>query len=371
MNAKAVWVLGAALIILGGIYIFSKREPSETGPIKIGAIAPLTGDAAAIGSVARAGIELAVEEINAAGGINGRELHVTYEDGQCNAQAANSAATKLIDIDKVSAIVGGVCSTETAAFAPKAMQSKVVVISECSSAPSLTGTGAYFFRVYPSDAYQGIFAAEYAYNTLGARNVAILYHNNDWGMGIKDVFVRRFQELGGKIVVEEGATQTETDYRTQLSKIATAKPDHIYAPTYPAGGTILLKQASDMGLRVPVLGGDAWSDTKFQADVAGIPFDILFAQSKPGSDSSFSSKLLAKTGGQEVPLCAPQAYDATYVLADALKRAGTDPDRLADAIRATNRTGVSGRISFDQNGDMTSASYVVMRVKNGSITEAQ
>lgn len=368
-----LWIVVLIIIIGGGWWLYSRSAsaPTETGPIKIGFIGPLTGDTASLGTAARAGTELAVEEINAAGGINGRQIEAIYEDGRCTSQPASSAASKLINADKVSAIIGGLCSSETAAFAPTAMAAKIPVISYCSSAPNLSQTGKYFFRDYPSDAYQGKYAAEYAYNTLGARKVAVIYHISDWGTGIKNVFQQRFRELGGQIVAEEGTPQTARDYRTQLQKVKDSKPDYLYTPTYAEGGTVLLKQASEMKLGIKILGADAWGDTKLHSDAKGFSLDILYVEPKTGSTSDFDSKVLAKTGGQQVPICAAQAYDAVQTLAKAVKSSGTDPDKLADAIRATNFTGISGPISFDQNGDLKTAVYVVKRIANGTATEVQ
>ena len=346
-------------------------SPTTSGePIKIGFIGPLTGDAASLGTVARAAVEVAADEINKANGIGGRNLEVIYEDGQCSPKAASNAGNKLINVDKVTAIVGGLCSSETATFAPVAMQSKTIVMSYCSSAPNLSSTGKYFFRDYPSDAYQGKFAAEYVYNTLGARNVALLFHISDWGTGIKDVFKSTFESLGGKIVAEEGTKSEARDYKTQLTKIKAAKPDYIYMPSYPEGATVAVKQARELGINTKMLGADAWSDLKFQKDVSG-KGDILYIESATSMPDDFKAKILAKTGGDQVPLCAPQAYDATKILAQVMSKVGTDPDKIQDELRAIQYSGVSGSIDFDENGDVTVAKYVVKRIADGTATEVK
>ena len=355
------------------LYTLTAHVPGDTeaGPIKVGFVGPLTGDTASIGTIARSAAELAAEEINAEGGINGRQLQMIYEDGQCSTQAGSNAGNKLINADKVTAIIGGACSTETAAFAPSAMQNKIVVIAYCSSAPSLSSTGAYFFRDYPSDAYQGKFAAEYAYNTLGARKVAVVYHISDWGTGIRDVFEKHFRELGGEIVADEGTQQTDRDYRTALSKIKAAGPDLIYAPLYAEGGTVMLKQAKEIGLAIKFLGGDAWGDLKLQKDIATLGGDVRYIESEVPESDTFKAKLTAKTGGNTVPLCAPQTYDAVKILANALKEAGTDPDKLAAAVRSTKYDGVSGHVEFDRNGDKTEATYVVKKIAGGTAAPIQ
>ena len=338
---------------------------ADNGPIKIGFIGPLTGDGASIGTVAQAAAQIAVDEINAAGGINGRKIEAVYEDGKCNAAASVDAANKLMNVDKVVAIDGGMCSSETAAFGPVAMQNKTVVVSYCSSAPTLTGMGKYFFRSYPSDAYQGKFAAEYAYNTLKARTVAIAYHSNDYGSGLKDTFSKRFEELGGKILIAEGSTQDNKDYRTTLAKIKGLKPDMIYAPLFPDGATAFMKQLSELGIKTKVFGPDTFADPKFQKAASG-EGDLVYSIPVTPSADAFNAKVLAKTGGKEVPICAPEAYDNMKIFAQVIAQVGTDPDKIAEAMHQLNYQGVSGSISYDQNGDLTTAQYLMKKIVNGT-----
>lgn len=364
-----IGVIIAVVVIWGGYALLkSPSAPVSTEPIKVGFIGSLTGDASSIGTVNRAAVELAVEEVNKAGGINGRQIQVTYEDGQCNAKAANNAANKLINVDKVSIIIGGLCSTETAAFGPMAMQNKIIVISYGSSAPSLSKLGKYFFRSYPSDAFQGKFGAEYAYNQLGARKVAILYHISEWGTGIKDVFEKRFKELGGEVVAVEGAPQEARDYRTMMSKVKGLNADLIYMPMYPDGSIVALKQAQELGIKTKFLGADAWGDPKLQKEVSG-KGDFFFSEPATPLTEAFKSKVLAKTGGDQVPLGTGQAYDNVKIIAEALKKAGVDAEKLQQAIRQIKFDGISGHIEFDQNGDLTSANYAIKRIEGGTATE--
>jgi len=363
MKNTLIAVAIVALLIVGGARVYT-AGPSEKGPIKIGFIGPLTGDAASFGVVAKAGVELAIEEINAAGGINDRRIEAVYEDGQCSPTEASSAASKLMNIDKVTAILGGTCSTETSSFAPAAMQNKTVVLSYCSSAPSLSNTGEYFFRNYPSDLLQGKFMAEYAYNTLGARDMYIIYHTTDWGTGLKDVFSKRFQELGGTVVGVEGSAQEERDYKTMLTKAKASDATFIYAPMYPDGSSVAMKQAKDLDLKARFIGGDTWDDPKFQAAVAMLGTFIYPKLESPAADD-FTKKVQAKTGMEEVVFCAAHAYDATHILANALSEAGTDPDKLADSLRATKYNGLIGHVEFDEHGDMKGGSYVARKIENG------
>ena len=365
------WILGIIIVLLvvWGIYSAVQEPKQATGePIKIGFIGPLTGDASSIGTVNRAGVELAVEEVNKAGGVNGRPLEMIYEDGQCNAKAAVSAANKLINVDKVPVIIGGLCSTETAAFGPTAMQNKVIAFAYGSSAPKLNELGKYFFRSYPSDAFQGKFGAEYAYNDLGAKKVAVLYHISDYGTGIKDVFEQRFKELGGEIVVEEGAPQESRDYRTALSKIKNSNPDLIYMPTYPDGAIVAVKQAQELGIKTKLLGADAWDDPNLQKEVSGRG-DLVFTAVVNLSPEDFKAKVLAKTGGDQVPLGTPNAYDNVKIIAQVMKKVGLDTDKIQEELHKIKYDGISGHIEFYANGDLAVANYVVKRIENGKSAE--
>lgn len=368
----AVALIAAALVVWVGFSVFvpAGRAPGgEAGePIKIGFIGPLTGDASSIGTVNRVAVEVAVDEVNAAGGVNGRPLEAIYEDGQCNAKAATNAANKLMNVDGVPVIIGGLCSTETAAFAPAAMQKKVIVFSYGSSAPSLSKLGKYFFRSYPSDAFQGKFGAEYVYNTLKARRVAIVYHVSEWGTGIKDVFEKRLKELGGTVLAVEGAPQEARDYRTILSKIKGIGADLIYAPMYPEGSIVALKQAKELGIAAQFLGADAWDDPKLHKEVRG-KGSFLFTAPVNASPADFKAKITARTKGDQVPIGTPNAYDNVKIVARVMAEAGVDGDKLQEGIRKIKYDGVSGHVEFNQNGDMTVANYVVKKIEGGAARE--
>lgn len=364
--------LGVIVIVIVVIIILASTggKKGETGPIKIGFIGPLTGEISSLGLAGQAATQVAIDEINAAGGINGRQVQLIAEDGKCTAATAVSAAQKLLSVDKVAAIIGGLCSGETTAFVKIASDMKVPVISYGSSAPSLSQSGKYFFRTYPSDANQGRVAAEYVFNTLKAKKVAVLYHISDWGSGVESVFANRFKELGGTITDEEGTPPTVRDYKTQLSKFKTSQPDYLYMALYPDGALVAVKQSQDIGLKMKIFGADAWGDTKFikEADPRA---DIMYVEAANSPTDDFKTKLLAKTGGDQVPTGAPQAYDAMKVLAIAMTSVGLDGDAIQDALRKTDFDGVSGKIKFDQNGDITTASYKIKKIAGGLSTEVK
>lgn len=357
------WIITVIVVVVLVLIGISLNQKDDSSIIKIGFVGPLTGDVSSMGQGSKVAVEIAVAEINNVGGINGKKLEVIYEDGKCNPSAASGAVQKLVNVDKVKAIIGGLCSSETSAFVKIIMDNKVPTISYCSSAPNLSQTGKYFFRTYPSDSFQGKYAAEYAYNTLGARKIAILYHISDWGTGIKDVFVKRFTELGGEIVVTEGTAQEVRDYKTQLSKIKELSPDYIYAPLYTEGALVAIQQARDLGIKTKILGADAWDDTKF-VEAVNKNADIVYVSSTGETTQEFKDKMKTKLD-KEVTICAPQAYDAVKALEIGLKAAGTNPDSLQEAIRKVSFIGTVGSVDFDQNGDITSAAYRVKRIQNG------
>lgn len=360
---KAIHIIGilvVLIIIVAGAVMLSKPASAES--IKIGSILPLTGEAAEIGLRAQESINLALEEINAQGGINGKPLQVIFEDGKCDARAGSDAATKLINFDMVPIIIGGLCSGETLGAAPVAEQNKVVMLSPCSSAPKVSDAGDYIFRVYPSDTFQGSFGAEYVFNK-GVRKVAILHTIGDWGNGIKDVFKQRFTELGGQIVAEESFEQSATDMRSQLTKIKAVNPELIYMPAYSQGAGLILKQAKELGLNAKFLDGDGGDDPnviKIAGD-ASEGFQVTVASS--GSDE-FANRFKQKFGHDSM-VCTSYSYDAVNIAAQILKKTQNSDGIKNELYGVKNYNGVTGSISLDSKGDRTTADYIIKEVRNG------
>lgn len=372
-----IWVI-VIIIIIVGIYLLAANQKSTktstTGPIKIGFIGPLSGDTANIGLNSQAAVEIAVDEVNKAGGINGRQIQMIYEDGQCSGLGASKAANKLINVDNVPIIFGGACSGETASFTGAARDSKTIVFSYCSSAPSLSNTGDFFFRDYPSDSYQGNFGADYIFNKLGKKNAAVLYVQTDYGVGLKDVFENTFKGLGGNIVDEEGYDQNSRDLRAQLTKIKAAKPDIVYFVGYAEASTVGVPQAKQLGLNVPLFGTDSWDDSKIWSSVGSAgDGDMYTIVSTPLSDN-FKAAMKAKLGKDEITDCSAEAYDGIKVLAQAIASAGgTDYESLKNALHNIVYTGgvSSDKIQFDNNGDLVGANYIIKVAHNGVAAEAK
>ncbi len=342
-----------------GSYLPSREE---SGPIKVGWLGPLTGDAASVGQDTLKGAQLAVDEINAAGGVGGRKLELVVEDGKCNPKDAAQAGNKLINVDKVPVIFGGLCSGETTAVAPVAEQNKVLLISGCSSAPSITTAGEYVFRSYPSDLHQGKFAAEYVYNKLGKKKVATLAVLGDYGTGIKNAFEAAFKQLGGEIVLSQDYAQDARDLKAQLTKVKGSGAELLYFVGYTEASIAGLKQAKELGLNLPMLGGDAWDDSKIHANsfAEGMMYTVYSAN----TSDAWKAKLKDKGGNPTV--CVPRTYDNVKLVSSLMKQAGPDATKLKDALYGVkDYPGEAGPITFDGNGDPTFAQYDVKVVKYG------
>jgi branched-chain amino acid transport system substrate-binding protein len=364
-NKKLFWIIGiiAVLVILGGVLYNNFSKSKET--IKIGYLGPLTGDVAAIGQGQQKAIMLAVEEINSAGGINGRQIEMIYEDGKCNGADAATATNKLVNVDGVKYIVGGQCSSETLAAAPIAESSKVVLISPLSSNPAITNSGDFIFRVYPSDSFQGKVAAEYAYNNLKARNVAVLSCLDDWCKGLSTVFKNEFVSLGGKIVESQEFEKTSNDLKTQLTKIKTSNPDLIYMPSYTEATVVGLKQAKELGIDTKFLGGDAWDDKTIWDNTKGLAEGDMYLVPKSPINADFDNRFHKEFGeNQSIVLAALNNYDAVYIFKQVISQVGDDSIKVKNALYNLKYSGLSGDIAFDSNGDLKSANYDVKIIRN-------
>jgi len=360
-------VLGIIFVLVVVAFALVNNNPKSTESIKIGYIGAFTGDMAAMGLGEQKAAMLAVDEINKAGGINGRPIEMIYEDSKCNAGVAASAANKLINVDGVKYILGGLCSSETLAIAPIAESSKVVVISPVSSNPAISNAGDYTFRVYPSDAFQGKVAAEFAFNNLSARKVAVLSCISDYCSGLAEVFKRNFVALGGQVVSTQEFEQTSRDLKTQLAVIKDSNPDLIYSLAYTDSSIAFLQQAEELGINVTFFGGDTWGEYTIWNNTRGIADGSMYLVPKTVSNKDFENRLNAKFGGpQELVLAALNTYDIVYIYKTIISAVGDDSEAVKNALYALDYKGLSGHVTFDSNGDLKTAEYDVMIVRNSS-----
>ena len=378
MNAKTIiGVIVLLIVIAGGWYLVSKTPASTdtgTGPIKIGVIVPLTGEAASYGEAAKNGLNVALKELNDAGGIKGRQVQLVYEDDKCDSSSV-SAMQKLVSVDGVVAIIGPVCSAAAGPAIPIARDAGTPEILIGASAPGLAGGDDSIFSDYASDNFQGKYVANYIYKTLGKKSAAILYVKNDWGQGLQKVFSDEFQKLGGTIVFNDGAAQDATDVKSIVTKMKAANPDVIYMPVYPALAVIAMKQMKQIGITQPVVGGDALEASEFLS--SGAADGVTYVTAAVGNSDAFQAKVKAVNGQDAViNIITPLGYDALNVYAQVIGEKGTNAKDIIAGLKALDyKTGVSfPEISYDQNGDLKQASYDVKIVKGTTpqiITPAQ
>jgi len=341
---------------------------SDTGPIRVGVYGDLSGQTSSFGESTRNGILMAIDEINAAGGIGGRKVEAIVEDDQGQPQQASTVVTKLINQNKVHAVLGEVASSNSLAAAPRAQEAKIPMITPSSTNPAVTKVGDYIFRVCFTDDFQGAVAAKFATNTLKAKKAAILGDfNSDYSKGMSQYFTQEFTGAGGQIVAQQSYTNTDADFKGQLTNIRSAAPDVIFVPGYYGQVGVIAKQAKELGITAPLLGGDGWDSPKL-FELGGTALNGAYMVNHYSVDDpspaiqKFVAAYKAKYNGTVPDAIAALAYDAMNVLADAIKRAGTtDPAKLRDAIAATqNFSGVTGSISINSSRDAVKPAVVFL-----------
>lgn len=350
-------------------------DTSGGGEILVGEYGSLTGGQATFGQSTHNAIMLAVDGINAAGGVGGRKIRVQTEDDQSKAEEAANAVTKLISQNNVVAVLGEVASSNSLAAAPICQSNKVPMITPSSTNPSVTTKGDYIFRMCFLDDYQGASMARYVHNTLGFNKVAVLIDNkSDYSTGLAKYFTDAFTSLGGQIVESKSFTSGDSDFRSQLTAIRAANPQLIYIPAYYNDVGQIAIQARDLGMNMPLAGGDGWESPKL-IEIGGKALEGCFYSNHyfPGdpdpSVRDFVEKYKQRYSATPDALAA-LAYDAARVLAEAITRAGgkTDGPALRDAIAQTKGfKGVTGTINLGPDRNPEGKTLVIVEVKNGEL----
>ncbi|MCX6844289.1 MAG: ABC transporter substrate-binding protein [candidate division WOR-3 bacterium] len=351
---RSSWLVLSSLLIAALLATVVCSRPGET---RIGVILPLTGDMAKYGKTISAAADLAVDEINKKQATSGLKFKLVFEDDQLNPTTGASAARKLIDVDKVSAIIGSYASSVTLAVAPIAESSHVVLLSPGSSSPKITEAGDYVFRNCVSDVYEGSEMAKFAYDKAKLRTCAILYVNNEFGVGLRDVFRKKFEELGGKVVANESYEQGSTDYRTQLAKTGIAKPEAIYLVGYQEMATIF-RQAKQLGIKSQWLATTMLNDQSLVDKIpSGAADGAIFAswQYSPDNPDTLVQGFVARfraRAGMDPDVFAANTYDAVYLLGEAAAKGSSREALRAGLAKIVGFQGVTGETSFDKNGDV-------------------
>jgi branched-chain amino acid transport system substrate-binding protein len=378
--------LGALLI--GGVAIVgcNKDSGSQSGgngsDIPIGHVASKTGDTATFGVSADEGIKLALDEVNAAGGALGKQIRVITEDDRSLNDEAKTACNKLITRDHVVAILGEIASSRSIAIAPVCEDAKIPMLSPGSTNPKVTQGYEYIFRNCFIDPFQGTamatFAMDAAPKGLGLKRFAVLYPvNSDYGVGLKDFFEAAVKQRGGEIVAEEAYTEkSDSDFKAQLTKIKAANPEAIFVSGYYTEAGLIAKQAKQLGLTVPLMGGDGW-DSDQTVRIGGDAVNGCYFSNHYSPDEDrpevkkFVDNYKKKYGGKVPDAMAILGYDAMKIMADAINRAGsTNGDKIRDALAATKDfPGASGVTTIDKDHN-AKKSVVILKIDGGQFKYA-
>ena len=357
---------------LAGCNSDSKTGGSDSGAktINIGANLELSGNTASFGQSAADGLALAVEQINK-DGIDGKKLKITRVDNKSDAAEATSGSIKLVSQDKVVAVVGSATSTNTLAQVQIAQDNKVPLLTPTATNPDITNKDGklndYVFRTCFIDPFQGTVAANFASGELKAKTAAIYVDSSsDYSKGLAAAFKEAFTANGGKIVAEEAYVTKDTDFRSTLTRIKSAKPEFIFLPGYYEEVGLILKQARENGIATPFMGGDGWDSPKV-VEIAGNEAlnktYITNHYSPEDEDSKIQDfvKAYQEKYDKTPDAFAALGYDTGYYLADAIKRAGeATPEKIRDALEEVKDLElVSGTLNLDENHDPVKSATIL------------
>lgn len=359
-------LLGTAVV--SAMMMAASCSGKKNDTIKIGGIAPLSGGVAVYGTECKNGIDLAVEEINAAGGINGQKIEFICEDDEGDSAKSVNAYKKLVTKDRVKVIIGSLPSGCTMAITNLAQAQKVVQIAPAATAVAITDAGNYVFRACYTDPFQGKIGGKFAYENLGTKKAAILYDiGNDYSVGLTDNFTAEYTSMGGSIVSKESYSTGDKDFNAQLTKIKAANPEVIYLPDYYGTVALIAKQLRAQGINVPIVGADGWdglTDNAGDEVLNGYYSNHYSEDSSSAAVQTFVKSFKAKYNKAPNSFAA-LGYDCVYMLRDAMKASGSTDDsaKIRDALEATNGDYVTGHIVFDANRNPVKSAVMIKLVK--------
>ena len=358
-----------AITLLLGLACSKPRAPDAE--IAIGEYSSMTGTTATFGQSTDQGIRLAVDEINASGGVLGRRLAVFLEDDQSRPEEAATAATKLVNQKHVVAMLGEASSSRSLAAAPICQANRVPMVSPSSTNPRVTEVGDYIFRVCFIDSFAGAVMARFAAGSLKLTRVALLVDiRNDYSIGLATYFREQFKKLGGQILAEQSYSEGDSDFHAELTQLKAVNPEAIYVPGYYTEVGTIARQARELGIKVPFLGGDGWDSPKLW-EIGGEALNgSYFANHYSVDDPNPAVQKFVgdyRARYKAVPdALAALGYDAARILADAMRRAGsTAGERVRDALAATKDfPGVTGKITLNADRNPIKPA-VMLRIENG------
>ncbi len=371
-----VFVLGLALLLASVAH--------AADAIKIAVPSPYTGPAAAYGDNVKAGVEMKVAEINAAGGVNGQQIEAVYLDEQCDPKEAATVSTKIVMDDAIVGIVGHLCSSAHLAALPNYVRKGIAAVSPTATNVTISDKNkdrdgrVWSFRDVYRDDFQGAFLAEYAKNAIGLESVAVFYENNDYGIGLKDAFVSKAKEIGLNVVGEEAYVKGTTDFTPQLTSLKEKNPQGLFISGYYNEGALIATQASKLGLDVPKFGADGLDNADYinlAKEAAENSYLTTPFLEEVASDAGkeFAAKFKEKYG-RDVDYMSANAYDAAGIILDAIAKVGADREKIREHLASINSKdnayeGITGLVFFNEHGDCQKSAYVKM-VKDGKFIPA-
>ena len=360
------------IMIVAGFAFFQSCNKAGTDEILIGEYASLTGSEATFGQSSHNGLVLAVEETNNSGGLLGKKIKLVTEDNQGKPSETQTVVQKLINRDKVVAVIGEVASSRSKAGAPICQTSKIPMITPASTNPEVTTIGDYIFRVCFIDPFQATVMSKFALNSMKVKRVALLIdQKNAYSTGLADNFKKVFTEMGGEIVEEQKYSNGDKDFKAQLTAIKAKNPEAVFIPGYYTDVNLISIQAREIGLTVPLFGSDGWESEKLTEGKAKDALEGSFFSTHVSSDDPSPQiqgyiKKYREKYGKEPDAMSFLAYDAGMILFDAIRKSGsTEGEKIKNRLAKTkDYQGVTGVITInDQRNAVKPA--VVLEVKNG------
>jgi len=358
-------------ILLLSLFVFSvagcslNKGSNSEKKIKIGVVAPLSGDNAYYGDILKNGFDLAFD--------NDRDISLIYEDSKFSQVGSISAINKLIFADKIKVILGEVTSGNTMAIAPIAEKNKVILFATIASADTLRYFGDYIFRNMPGNKIQGITAANFVCNDLGAKTVALFGQKSEYGVNLSKSFKNEYAKLGGTVVFEDSYFEGDKNFKTVLLKIKQSGAKALFIPGNENEPAIILKQAKEMNLNIPIVGGDG-SSTDNLIKMAGNSSEGFYCTNVLVDKSTNYYKkyrdLFFKKYNKEPGAYDAYAYEGGMIIIDAIKKVGNDPYKIKEYLYTHTFPSMTGNLKFDRDGEVKRM-WGVYKVINGSFQEVK
>jgi len=382
MQAKCF--IHLAVIVLLTLVLGLGVASAADKAVKIAVPSPYTGAAAAYGDNVKAGVELKVAEINKAGGVNGAKIEAVYLDEQCDPKEAATVSTKIVQDKEIVGIVGHLCSSAHLAALPNYLRSGIAAITPTATSVSISDKNkdkegkTWSFRDVYRDDFQGAFLARYAFEVLKLKSIAVFYENNDYGIGLKDAFVKKAKAIGLNVVGEEAYVKGATDFTPQLTALKAKKPDGLFISGYYNEGALIATQAKTLGLDVPKFGADGLDNADYinlAKDAAENTFlTTPFLPEAAGAEAMTFINDFKTKYKRDVDYMSANAFDAAGIMVQAIAKVGADRAKIRDYLAAMDSPekgykGITGLTYFDKNGDCQKPAFV-KTVKAGAFIPA-